>query len=203
MIREQLSRQDNRNIIRVICLICTLIFLWTATSYAQKMAIPIEVQYPLFLKILTFDRNLEERVGDEIVIGIAYQMMFKGSLKAKEELEKTIKKSPIKEIQDIPIRQVSINMDKNNLESIISKNEVDILYIAPMRALDMGKITKLSRTKKILTLTGVPDYVESGITVGLSTKGGKPLIMVNLASAKAEGSDFSSQLLKLAKVIKK
>ena len=67
----------------------------------------------------------------------------------------------------------------------------------------MEKITNLSRDKKILTLTGVPDYVDSGLTVGIGTKGRKPRIIINLLAAKAEGADFSSGLLNLAKVVKK
>jgi hypothetical protein len=47
----------------------------------------------------------------------------------------------------------------------------------------------------------VPDYVGAGCAVGIGTEGEKPLIIINLPAAKAEGADFSSQLLQLAKVI--
>lgn len=179
-----------------------LVFLWTTTSKPQEMAVSVEVQYPLFLKILTFDRNLKTRVGEEIVIGIVYQGKFKRSLNIKDELAKVMDGSSIKKIEDIPIRYVAIDISEEpDLKNAISSKNVDILYLTPLRALEIGTVTAVSRAKKIVTLTGVPDYVESGLTVGIGTKGEKPQIIINLKAAKAEGADFSSQLLKLAKVI--
>lgn len=194
---------NSRTSIKIVSLATALVFLWTTISWSQEMAVPVKVQFPLFLKILVFDRNLKERVGNEIVVGIVYQRKFKRSLKTRDEFVDVMKKSPIKKVEDIPIRQVSIDVDEVDLDSAVSKNKVDILYIAPVRALEMEKITNLSRDKKILTLTGVPDYVDSGLTVGIGTKGRKPRIIINLPAAKAEGVDFSSGLLNLAKVVKK
>lgn len=186
-----------------IGLVVLLIFLWTATSWTQEIAVPVNVQFPLFLKILTFDRNLKERVGDEIVIAIFYQGKFKRSLNVRDQLVKVTDESPIKEIEDIPIRYVSIDIsEKTDLAKALSKNKVDILYITPLRALRIKTITNVSRAKKIMTLASVPDYVESGLSVGIGIKGEKPLIIINLPAAKAEGVNFDSELLKLAKVVK-
>lgn len=203
MQRRRDRRMNSRTSIKIVSLATALVFLWTTISWSQEMAVPVKVQFPLFLKILVFDRNLKERVGNEIVVGIVYQRKFKRSLKTRDEFVDVMKKSPIKKVEDIPIRQVSIDVDEVDLDSAVSKNKVDILYIAPVRALEMEKITNLSRDKKILTLTGVPDYVDSGLTVGIGTKGRKPRIIINLPAAKAEGVDFSSGLLNLAKVVKK
>jgi hypothetical protein len=178
-----------------------LILLWTARFYAQEMAVPVKLQLALFFKILTFDRNLKERVGNEIVVGIFYQNKSEVSLQVKEELLKVVKESSVKKIEDIPIRFVPIDIEETDPAEAISRNDVDILYMTPLDAVEIETITTMSRAKKITTLTGVPDYVESGIAVGIGTKGEKPLIIINLPAAKAEGADFSSQLLKLAKVI--
>jgi hypothetical protein len=185
-----------------IGLVVILIFLWTATTRPQEIAVPVSVQYPLFLRILTFDRNLEARVGDEIVIAIVYQEKFKRSLNVKDELVRVMDESPIKKIEDIPIRYVPIDIrDKTDLAKVVSKNKADILYITPLRTIQTETITAVSRDKKITTLTGVPDYVESGLAVGIGIKGEKPLIIVNLKGAKAEGVNFDSELLKLAKIV--
>jgi hypothetical protein len=50
-------------------------------------------------------------------------------------------------------------------------------------------------------LTGVPDYIYNGISVGIDIKGEKPEILINLKSSKLEGADFSSQLLKISTII--
>ena len=77
----------------------------------------------------------------------------------------------------------------------------DVLYITPMRAVDLGSITKQTRAAARVTLTGVPEYVDAGIAVGVDLQGERPRILINLAAARAEGADFDSRLLKLAKIV--
>lgn len=185
-----------------ICIALVLAVLWTGTSSAQEMAVPINIQVPLFLKILTFDRNLKDRVGDEIVIAVLYQEKFRRSLNVKDEFIKLMNELPVKSVEDIPIRCVSLDIsDEIELDSVIARYNADVLYIAPLRAVSAKTIAGVSRAKKKPTLTGVPDYVESGLAVGIGIKGDKPQIIINLPAVKAEGVDFSSQLLKLAKVL--
>ena len=177
--------------------------LWIAMSQAQEIEVPVKLQIPLFLKILTFDRNLKARVGDEIVIGIVYQKKFRTSLNVKDEFANTMEELAVKSLKDIPIRSVSIDIDDQpDLARAISRDPIDILYITPLRAMEIRTIAAISRAKQVITLTGVPDYVESGIAVGLGIKDNKPQIIINLQAAKAEGADFNSQLLSLSKVIK-
>lgn len=169
---------------------------------AQEMPIPIKVQVPLFTKILSFDRNLKTRVGNEIVLGIVYQKNFRTSFDVQDQIITTITEIPIREIDGISLRCIAIEMKENiDLTDIITKNKVDILYITPMRTLDFEKISAISRANQILTISGVPDYIDEGFAVGIGSKGDKPMIIVNLKAAKAEGADFNSQLLKLAKII--
>lgn len=186
---------------RVIGLTSTLLFFSTAITSAEEMPVPMEMQFPLFLKILTFDRNLRERAGNEIVIGIVYQSKFRRSLEIKDALVEVMSKSPIKKIEEIPVRCVAIDVDNTNLGDAISMSKINVLYITPLRALELKRIIRVSRAQKLTTLTGVPDYVVSGLSVGIGVKGRNPRIIINLPAARAEGSNFSSQLLRLAKVI--
>ena len=180
-----------------------LIFLWATMSWAQEMAVAVNTQFTLFSKILAFDRNLKTRRHDEIVIGIVYQSRFRTSLNVKNEILRIAGEYSTRKIEGIPIRYIPIDLgDETDLESAISTNSVNVLYIAPLRVLEIAGITRISRAKRIITLTGVPDYVESGLAIGIGTKGEKPQILINLAAAKAEGANLSSELLKLSKVIK-
>lgn len=172
-------------------------------SQAQEMPVPLDVQFSLFLKILTFDRSLRARVGNEIVIGILYQRNFRASHNVRDELADLIDKSSVHQVQDILMRHVSIDLsDETDFATAVLRHSVDILYIAPLRAVGIETIYTVSRARQILTLTGVPEYVDSGLAVSIGLRGGKPLIVINLSASKAEGADFHSQLLKLAKVIR-
>lgn len=186
-------------ITKTIFLLLTLILV--SGVLAQEMEVPIEVQYPLFLKILSFDRNLETRSDNEIVIGIVYQDKYKKSVTTKDKLIDVLGKSGIKKINEMPIRFVPINLDRQDLQTIANTKGVNLLYVAPLRAFELKKIAKISRTNQWLTLSGVTDYIEEGLSVGLKLKGNKPQVLINLKSSKAEGANFNSQLLKLAKIV--
>lgn len=161
----------------------------------------MEQQFPLLLKILIFDRNLETKVGDEIVVGILYQERFRRSLSVKDDFINSTNNSTKKSVNNIPFRTVSIDIESNDLETVVMSRKIDLFYVTPLRAFAMDKITNLSRSKRIMTLTGVPEYVEAGVSVGIGLKGGRPNILINLEAAKAEGVDFSSRLLRLAQII--
>ena len=78
---------------------------------------------------------------------------------------------------------------------------IDVFYVAPLRAIEVRKIAEISRLNGIKTITGVPEYVSDGLGVGIGLLKQRPLIIINLKAARAEGSEFRSQLLKLSRVI--
>jgi len=169
---------------------------------SQEIPVPVNLQYQLFLKILEFDRNLKARVGEEIVFGVAYQKTFKESVDTKDELVKAIEQSSLKEIDTIPIRYALIELGgENGLANALDKGKVNILYVTPLRAFDIRAFVNVCQARQIMTVTGVPSYVNLGISIGFEARGQNPEIVINLQSAKAEGSDFSSRLLQLARVI--
>ena len=182
-------------------IVCVLLFSWWPGT-AQDMEVPIDVQCSIFCKILEFDHNIDQRLNNEIIIGVLYQRKFSRSNNINNELIRVMKQSPVKKIKDVAIRIVALEItDHTDLTKMLAKNKIDILYVTPLRAISLRSITKASRAAQILTFTGIPKYVESGIAVSVELKGGKPHIIINLTSSRAEGAEFNSQLLNLAKVI--
>jgi len=180
-----------------------LIIQFAGTAMAkEEMEVPVDIQIPLFLKILTYDRNLKERVGDEIVMGVVYQEKFRKSLNVKTQLEKYLANSKEDKIDEVPFRYVLINLSSLSMfKAILTREKVDIVYIAPLRAIAVEALAADCRAMGITSLTGVPAYCELGIAISIGSKGESPQIIINLPGAQSEGADFSSQLLKLAKVI--
>ncbi len=200
--KKQLSKAVHRYI--KILLAALLIIQSAGAVSAEEMEVPIDIQFPLFLKILPFDRNLKERVGDEIVLGIVFQEKFRKSLNVKTQLENFLEKSKENKIDDVPFRYVLINLSSlSKFKAILAREKVDIVYITPLRAIAVETLVSACRSMGITSLTGVPAYCELGIAISIGSKGGSPLIIINLPGARSEGADFSSRLLKLARVINK
>lgn len=184
----------------------TLLFLIFIMGLAgpvvtQEIETPVDVHIPIFLKVLSFDRNLGKRVEDEIVLGIVFQEKFRKSLNVKNQAEKFLEQLTGNKIGGIPLRIVTFELDDlSDFKTALLKEKVAILYITPLRAVNIEDLVLICRTFHITSLTGVPEYCEAGVAVSVTSKGGSPLIIINQEAAETEGADFSSQLLKLTKI---
>jgi len=174
-----------------------------AAVRAQDMEAPAAVQIPLLYKILTFDRNLGERAaGDDLVIGIVFQTGYRGSVVAREQVEEAFQQLKDSTISGHPVHWVTIEFkDAEALKLSLSRNRVDVIYVTPLRGVELDPIKLAARAAGITTFTGVPGYVDRGLALGVGIARDRPQIIVNIAAARAEGSDFASQLLRVSKVV--
>jgi len=169
---------------------------------AQEMEVPIKLQYSLIGKILSFDRTLKIHSKDDVVVGILFQNKYRASLNVKNQLLECVKADPNNKIDGHAIRWVSFEISSGDeISSALARENIDVLYITPMRDVGITDITNLTRSNHILTITGVPTYVGEGLAVGIGAKGEKPVIYVNFSASKAEGADFNSQFLKFVQIV--
>ncbi|HEV8132322.1 MAG TPA: YfiR family protein [Acidobacteriota bacterium] len=169
---------------------------------ADEMAVPADLQVPLILKVLTYDRNFEERAQNELKIGIVYTGNA-ASLKAKNEVMGVLEKFSGKTIRKLPIKYVLVEFtSQRDLESATKTLHMNVLYIAPGNAQNLDALLKVSQANQIITTTGVPTYVDQGVAVGIGIRQDKPQILINLGGSKREGSEFDASLLRIASVIR-
>ena len=184
------------SVLKVVAMLSIMVALMQPVE-AQEVLVPSNIQLALVDKILSFDRAVS-RSGDQvIVIGIVYQKEYRKSVTEKDDLLKASEAGGRGRIQMIPIE---VNGSGDNLQSSVP-DEVTVLYVMPLRWFNLDIITSLSRSRGILTVTGVSEYVQAGVALGFSVKQDRPQILINLRAARAEGADFSSKLLNIAKVI--
>jgi hypothetical protein len=161
----------------------------------------VAVQFPLILKILQFDRNLVERVGKDIVIACVYQGRYRASTRARDDLRRVSEQAIGPRVSDLPVRVVEVDIEQMKLEDALDMLEIDVVYLMPLRAVDIGEITRITRAHDVATVTGVEDYVQQGVAVGLGVYQEKPRVLVNLEASRQEGMEFSSRLLSIARVV--
>jgi hypothetical protein len=169
----------------------------------EPMPFPADVQITLLLKILTYDRSFLAKAKSGVTIGIVYVASDPQSVKAKDDIVKTLQAVADRTIKNVPIKFMPVEYrNPASLETAV-RTGVNVFYIAPGNADGLAQLMKVSHTRGITTATGVPEYVQRGIAIGIGIKQDKkPDILINLPSSRSEGSDFDASLLRIATVVK-
>jgi hypothetical protein len=174
------------------------------TAFAQQMPVPVDVQVPVLLKVLTFDRRIADAKGENLVVGVLYQSGYRLSSTVKDRFIDALSGAGSSGPANRPLRVVAIDADrKESLGEAFTRLGVRVLYVTPLRAFDLPSLVAATRHTRTLTLTGVPDYVGAGLSIGLDLRQDRPRILVNLEASLAEGADLAAPLLDLATVVRR
>jgi hypothetical protein len=181
--------------------LCLLLLGMPASAAAQAMDLPVETQIPIFLKLLTFDRNLSTSPGTELVVAILFQGGNRESVEVRRQAETELRKAA-QMFEGLTTRVVLIDLDQEEqLAERLQHDSVEAIYVGPLRAFDIKALLKVSRSAHIRTFSGVSRFVSQGVAMGATLRGDLPQILVNLPAARAEGADYPAQVLKLARVL--
>lgn len=191
------------NFINKYCLkiLLTLLVLSSHISFGQRVKAPIDLQLRIIPKILSLEKNLAQSKEKFFNVSVLYSKEQRNSAQVFESFSKSVNELGIaikdKEATILPFDISS----KGNFRSFISNNNIKLLYITPIRGIDITEITKICKEEGVLTITGVEEYSINQVSVVLSLVDNKLQIMINQKSSKQEGADFSARLLRIAKLI--
>lgn len=156
----------------------------------------------LMFKAMTFDHAFADRTGEQVVLVILYQERFRESRESKDALVDALRAPQFTQIAGRPLEVHTLTMDRNSFwNDDVLKLDADLLLVTPLRGQPLSAICELAQTHSIGTMTMVPEYVEEGIALSVTVENDRPKLMINLKTSRAEGSDFSAQLLKIARII--
>ena len=187
------------------CLLPVLVMAGLALPWrsvvAQGMDVPVGVQVPILLKVLSFDRQLHTRAREGVVVGIVMQGGNRASVMARDAAVDLLT-APGTTVDGIAVRVVSIDLDRQSIGNIFADQLYTHLYITPLRAVDIRELAAAARVARVITMTGVPGHLNDGLSLSVGLRAGRPKILVNVNASRAEGADLSAELLKLAEVVR-
>lgn len=188
---------------RLILILINILSFSLGTSYSQELSVPVNNQLQIFNKIIFSNKHFMLIAGNTIEVCIIYQKKYRLSSELKSQVLSFIdENSSLKELGDSKINFNILSIEnENTLDSYLSSNKVDIIMVTPLRAIDIEQIAKVTRKHNVLSFSFIPGYIESGLSVGIGSKAGRPQILINLKASKEEGIDFNSQLLKLSRIV--
>ena len=178
--------------------------LCTSAAGTEPMSFPPDVQVTLLLKILTYDRSFAVKAKSQVMIGVVYVAGDAESVKAKDDILKTLQLFADRPIKGVPIKAVALEYtNPKSLAETVRSQGINVFYIAPGNANTLNELLRVSHTRGITTATGVPEYVQRGVAIGIGKKADqKPDILINLPSSRQEGSEFDASLLRIANIVK-
>jgi hypothetical protein len=182
--------------------IAILLLIAGLRAYAQDMPVPAGLQAQIFIKVLLFDRAYERRAEDGFVVAVLYQEGYRRSFLAREEFAAAAAHWGEEAPATVSFLCSFIDVDKaTDLPAALAASGADILYVAPLRSFDIGRIAAVGRDMRLPSYTGVPEYLDAGLAVSLDLRDDKPRILINLKAAKEAGAEFDSRILSLARII--
>jgi hypothetical protein len=164
----------------------------------QAMDVPIAVQVPLAVKSLSYAKNLPEKLKDgRLVVGICYQESNRRSYMQMQELSTAFGK----EQSGMVIRVQMIPLDDLGQPLMpVQWQNLSCVYMTALRSSNPNLILDRSRNQGVISFSTEPNAALSHVTMAFELVGGRAKFAINLANSEKERCEFSSQLLKLAKI---
>ena len=187
----------------VIALGLALLVLTGGVAMAEPL--PSKNQALLLLRILAYDHKLGERVDSKkVTIYVVHKSGAAESEDPANEMITTLREiAKSTKLAGNSIQVVKLAYNKDTFDADVGKVKAAALYVSPSLGDSLGVIVSSTSRRKLLSFTGVVEYVNAGVAVGFSNSDGKPVISVNLPASRNEGADLDVALLRVAKIVKK
>jgi hypothetical protein len=180
---------------------CLAALLLAAGASRGETTVPLDLQVDLMQRVLRFERGLAGRVGAQVNVAVVSRSGNGGSEKTAAQLAKALEK--VTEIAGKPVKISSIGFtNAGALKAAVASKGLHLLYLAPGFENDLPAIAAALDGVAVITLTTDGDQVDAGAVLGFELVSAKPRIALNLGQAKKQALDFSSDLFRLARVVK-
>ncbi len=192
-----------RELIRLARLALGLIGLVGATARSSELEeLNPSLAAQVHLKVLAYDRNLPAHARGRVTLGILYRADREESERMRSAMQAAFQKQGASSnLRGIPLAVTAVPLgDPRTLLKRLQDAGVNTLYITPGLEDAAGSIRSAASALQAPTLTGRRDLLDAGLAIAVVTDGERPVIVVNLAVAKALGMDLDPSLLRLAEV---
>ena len=173
MLFEKIGRQS---------LVSLLFAFLLRPAFCEELgSAPVDIQAAIFFKLLAFDKKISS--GGNITVYVV----------GSHDFAVAMKKAEGKAVGAATLGKVIEGAD-------VPHEKPSVIYIGAESAL--AKLQSYTAANKVLSITGVPELAQKGVSLTIGVKEGKPKILLNLAASKEEGIEWNLAILKVATTIK-
>ncbi len=155
----------------------------------------------LFLKVLSYDRNLRSRSGGKLILAIVYRPDREDSERMRGVMQSAfLDRASKSNVQGMALSVSAVPVDGRTLTKRLQDVGATILYVTPAMEEWAGVVSAAALALKAPTITSRRSLLDAGMAIAVITKDDKPGIVINLPVTKALGMDLDSNLLRLSEV---
>jgi YfiR/HmsC-like len=183
-------------------LLATLLIGATLGSSPRPEPLPAQNQALLLLRVLAYDRNLRSRAGRDLTVAVLYREGAADSERERDAIVSALEEAGSGLVVSglhVRVRAVPWS-DPRQLSERLSERYA-ALYAGESLAAEASAVASAARAASILSFAPARDMVEAGLALGLVSRGNRAGVVVNLAAARAQGSDLDAALLAVVEVI--
>lgn len=180
-----------------LCLVCAVALSRAAAAADAGAASRLA---PVVARILSYERTLPTRAGGSVDVYVVFANGNGGSEAEARAYAGALARIAGSTIQGLPLRVTSGAYTPGGFASALGSG-VDVVVVCSGLEAQIGAITQASRARQVLTVGLVRAHVEQATSLAVLIEDGRPKIVAHLGHARAEGMQFSSQLLRLSEVL--
>jgi hypothetical protein len=165
-------------------------------AIAEKRAV-------ILVRALSYDANLPQRVGSDLTIAVLARKGAPASEACSASMRLGFGALSAAKVAGVPVKVTTLWFSSTDaLAGAITSQGIDGLYSCEGLESDQPAIVEVARKHQVLTLGGSEEQVTRGLALGVVFVESKPTLFVNLTAAKAAGAALSSDLLRVARVLR-
>ncbi|ATB36331.1 hypothetical protein CYFUS_001745 [Cystobacter fuscus] len=179
-----------------------LMFVLLFSQAPRAEGLPPNLRASLLVRILAYDRRMGVR-PPPLTIAVLYREGNADSEGQGQEFTRALElASRGRSVLGRPVRIVRVGFrDPTQLRDDLSQARVVALYACEGLEADTTSIARVTRQLSILSFAGSRTELEQGLAIGLGRQGNSPIILIQLAAARAEGADLDAGLLSLSQLV--
>jgi len=185
---------------RWLALVVFAVGLFVAASGSALSAnVPASVQAALIAKIACFDRNFAARAGKRALVVIVRTSDDQESAHDAASIQSALSQQST--IGSLPHDELTVTYTSAPaLAELVRTKHAAIVYFGSGFSTQIPAIQKAFSSVNVLTFGADPEYIPSGIVMGVDLVSGRPKLVVNLTQARKQKVSLPASVLNLMTV---
>lgn len=159
-------------------------------------------QAAILARVLSYELTLDARAQDSVGLAIVYKAGDAASETNAQQWYAAAQELSAIRIKGKPFFVIKVPYSTAAITHAIDNAGADVVLVADGLAAETPAIAEITRQQGVLSASNDPSHVQKDLTVCVTEQDGKPKIIINLSAADRESIRFSSNLLRLATIVR-